>query len=685
MSSSNKNLREKNLYSPSFCEQLDIFGLNYTFLIEGNDSIQTFFGSLLTMIYVFLTVGLFFGFGMDLYQRKRPKVSLNNEILEYQKYSLSNQNFSLAFRVEDQLGQMVTDERIIYLEVLFFKFELNEKGTWDFAGGAQLPIKRCYDISEKVALATEKKFNVSLAAWNCIDFSNFTLGGNWDGSFVYGLNINTRQCMKPNNNTDKNANSNPIYNNSAKNCLEDVVMKENFQNVFTGANYFYSYLYMEALPIMDDFENPIKTHLVNKYETLSLKVAKRAIQKYKVVSIDNNNGWMFDDVQRTNYYSSDTIATDFSLKEEFQQDVLYNHMIYFGNKAEIYKRNYTKIQEVIANVGGFTGLFYKFFLIIYSYIGKYLKYDFLFRKFDFEKKDIEKNELIQRYYNKSINNSRSYDIQNSKIFRSFNSQKKKVENLKKCDISNINNINGSNLKNKNKEVLSKNSENKNPLNDYKYKNYFESNFAFPDKKINNFISELSLSANDNENVINDKHDSCSKVKISENQNAITDNNINNNLNDPSFVNGFKESGTNNFVEILNSVDGKPNQKKLNYNPINIHLQKKKAKNLILYKIIISDICSKQKNEFYNNNLFQKKLNIFDYFKNIFDFQVLREILFEEYSKSIYVKNALLQSNEIKNFKNNLKSNENENAGGIYWLQFDHFLFNLFNNININEL
>lgn len=117
MSSSNKNLREKNLYSPSFCEQLDIFGLNYTFLIEGNDSIQTFFGSLLTMIYVFLTVGLFFGFGMDLYQRKRPKVSLNNEILEYQKYSLSNQNFSLAFRVEDQLGQMVTDERIIYLEV----------------------------------------------------------------------------------------------------------------------------------------------------------------------------------------------------------------------------------------------------------------------------------------------------------------------------------------------------------------------------------------------------------------------------------------------------------------------------------------------------------------------------------------------------------------------------------------
>ena len=62
-------------------------------------------------------------------------------------------------------------------------------------------------------------------------------------------------------------------------------IKESFQSNVTGSNLFFSYLYLEGLPTLTDFNNPLKTNIVNDYEMLNLQLTKRKIQTFKKISV----------------------------------------------------------------------------------------------------------------------------------------------------------------------------------------------------------------------------------------------------------------------------------------------------------------------------------------------------------------------------------------------------------------
>jgi hypothetical protein len=276
---------------------LDIFGVSYNFLVEGGNKKKTIGGAILSIIYGFLFIGLFFGFGIDLYQRKRPKVSFSTVIDNYKEIPLSNNNFTYAYRVEDQLGKMITDESLIYNIVAYFKFSL-VNGTWIQDFQKFLDIKKCRDLTN--IKEKENYYNTSLHDWNCIDFDNITLGGNWDGNFVYGILINTYQCSNLTNN---------------RNCYSQDFIKKSFQNDLTSNNLFFSQMSMEVLPSMDDFENPLKTTLVNNYQILNLGLTKRKVNTFKSTKMKNDVGWFFSDVNEFSLSCGDSILDDFSFKD----------------------------------------------------------------------------------------------------------------------------------------------------------------------------------------------------------------------------------------------------------------------------------------------------------------------------------------------------------------------------------
>lgn len=165
----------------SYFNQIDTFGTEYSFLINGNRTYKTPIGAWVTLFYIFLVIGLFFGFGVDLYQRKNPKVSLNSENAPYEKVKLSNQNFTYAYRIEDKDGNLKVDDSMFGLKINFESLEIIN-GSWESLSKSEQSAKRCYDIpgyEEK-----EKIFNISLKSWYCLDFDNKTWGGGWDGNFV---------------------------------------------------------------------------------------------------------------------------------------------------------------------------------------------------------------------------------------------------------------------------------------------------------------------------------------------------------------------------------------------------------------------------------------------------------------------------------------------------------------------
>jgi hypothetical protein len=370
----------------SLFNELDIFGIGYNFLVDGKNKKKTMGGALLSLLYGFIFIGLFFGFGMDLYQRKRPKVSFNTVIGDYKEIPLSNKNFTYAYRIEDTLGKIVTDESIIRLETYYFKFTL-VNGEWINNIQKIMTNKRCREVA--YTKEKEKYYNLSLNDWYCLDFDNITLGGNWDGNFVYGFLINTYQCS---NSTDRT------------NCSSQDVIKKSFESDVTSSNYFYSDMSMEVLASMDDFQNPLKTNLLNRYELLNLGLTKRKVQTFKYTKMINDVGWFFSEVNEFLMASSDTLSTDFTFKDIWSQDIVFSQFLYFGKKMETFNRSYTKIQEIFAAIGGFSKFFYYIITLFYYATKKVYSNLFLMNNIFFENYE---EEIFLQQQNNIRSNSHS--------------------------------------------------------------------------------------------------------------------------------------------------------------------------------------------------------------------------------------------------------------------------------------
>lgn len=353
----------------------DMFGVGFNFLLDGSSKIRTGLGTLLTLFYICIIFSLFFAFGIDLYERKNPKISFNTQIENYKLVNVSNSNFIFAFRIEDQMSHIVQRDDMFSFEIIYFLYQMNQNGVWEIAKEQVLSQKKCYDFPD--IKQKEIYYNVSLAEWYCIDFNNTQIGGNWDGSFVAGFLIDTKQCI-------------------GKTCLNFQELEKQFDNNYTSSNYFFSYLYMESLPMMDNYNNPLKSTLVNHYEMLNLQVTKRNIQVFKKVEINDDRGWLFSGLEQQSTFASDSLSSDFTFKDPQRQDILFSYFLYLGRKLDGYNRSYTKVQQVFAAIGGFSRLFYSVLFFFYYSIGLTLKFIKLMNIIDFEEEESEGGRNLEK-------------------------------------------------------------------------------------------------------------------------------------------------------------------------------------------------------------------------------------------------------------------------------------------------
>lgn len=417
---------------------IDSFGVSYNFQIKTKDKFKTTLGALFTILYYLVILILFFQLGEDVYKREKPKVSLNTDIKNYQEVQLSNKNFTYAYRVEDKTGLQVKDRSKFYQKVLYFHYEM-VNGTWNNLLEKYLPEFKCSEISYNDE--RERYFNISLENWNCIDFDNIKLGGNWDGNFVYGLEILTMQCQ---NGTDQICSSKEEINNF-------------FSPEVQGNRIFYSDLSMEIYPSMDDYEAPLKTHLVNNYELLNMGLIKRNIKTFKSTKMVNDIGWFLPDyLNQELILSTDTTFRDFTFKNPENSFQLFDQFLYLGRKVDTYNRSYYKIQEAIAAVGGFSRILFIILNFIFFYAAQTYRSLFLISNLFNGKEEIN---ICKNKYRPVFNNSnRNNTFNNSEVNRlnfarkdfrknflvnlnNFESINKNIlRSESKIDVSNISNV-----------------------------------------------------------------------------------------------------------------------------------------------------------------------------------------------------------------------------------------------------
>lgn len=370
--------KNKNCFADALTS-IDTFGINFNFHVNGSDKLKTGSGATITIIYVIILVGLFMGFGIDLYERKKPKVSLNTDAKEHSVIKLSNKNFTYAFRLENIYGQKMDDKSKVYQEVGYLHY-ISDNGTWKLMFLESLPVTNCSDLS--YTTEKEKYYNISLRDWNCINFDNLTFGGNWDGNFVYGLIIYTKQCT---NNTDTIC--------SSKEEIKKYISLEDEPSAL-----FYSDLSLEVYPRMQEIDSPLISKFVNRYEMLNLGLYKRKVQTYKITNMINDVGWFLPEIKNEDpIVSSDFVQSDFSFKSLWTNDILYTQFIYLGRKVDTYNRSYVKIQEVFASIGGFSKICFFLINCLYRYLANTYRSLYLLSNisFDYQKGNHNEGSIIR--------------------------------------------------------------------------------------------------------------------------------------------------------------------------------------------------------------------------------------------------------------------------------------------------
>ena len=121
------------------------------------------------------------------------------------------------------------------------------------------------------------------------------------------------------------------------------------------------------MPTLDDYDEPIKTTLINRYEMLDTKIVKKHIQIFKESSVNDDRGWIFSDIDIKSVHASDILLNDLTFKDD-EDSILFAYYMYFGKKYENYNRTYMKVQEVIASIGGFSKFFHLIVSIFYNHI-----------------------------------------------------------------------------------------------------------------------------------------------------------------------------------------------------------------------------------------------------------------------------------------------------------------------------
>jgi len=89
-------------------DKIDILGPQIGLRINNHQVYKSRIGGILTILIAFISVGVFFGFGADLFSRINPSVMVNRLVNPDPSYTVSHLNF--LFAIYDQASDKVFEE-----------------------------------------------------------------------------------------------------------------------------------------------------------------------------------------------------------------------------------------------------------------------------------------------------------------------------------------------------------------------------------------------------------------------------------------------------------------------------------------------------------------------------------------------------------------------------------------------
>ena len=408
----------------------DIYSKRICFFYNNQEKISSYFGLLLTLVYIFASLILFILELIKAIQRKEMKVY---DTTIYSKdmpiIDIDIEQFYFAFGLEyPGTATRYIDESIYTAKITYLD---RQKIKDDFVTVVEkdLEFEKCNVDNfgkDYQNLFVKDELNNSY----CLKDFNYTL--TFAGSYKYERITYIRIMVYPCVNSTKNNNSckpQEEIDHRLNSGYFSIVLKDFGLN---PSNYTYP-----RIPTLQDL-----------YTTIDKRISKNYILNFGVTEIHTDKGIINSHVNKEKYLQFRKVLETFSLREEKDYNSGKNLILVqlrLEDTLLVQARTYTKISEIFSRIGGYMQLMNTVFLLLTSIINKInSEIKIINSIFNF---NIKENKMILKL--KSFRNS-------SKILTITNNNKKKIFSSNIVTNNNINNIDNEN-KSKNHLILKDNT------------------------------------------------------------------------------------------------------------------------------------------------------------------------------------------------------------------------------------
>lgn len=315
-------------------KKIDFIGHELKPSIAGNSIIATAIGGCLSIILILTSIAALIFFGQELIMREKPLARTYSRVDA--TLSQETSKFPIAFGVFSNSGinlsnsEEVRNDFKLYADILSFR--INEQGK---------------------NLASLKTFPVVLCSSSIVgeEFSNKMTANGFDVNNFFCMDLSS---LPPEDRRVSQVNGTPgsntirVYFNmcdpaKVKNCGKTY---EKYESIYVTASFFDKFIDLKS------FSDPIKENMINHTVPVSKKF--EAMVRFKI----NNNvlitdeGYIFSSLDEKTFVSIDNYERNFTDLNEITRTIAILEF-QANTKETITERAYLKIQELMANMGGF--------------------------------------------------------------------------------------------------------------------------------------------------------------------------------------------------------------------------------------------------------------------------------------------------------------------------------------------
>jgi hypothetical protein len=335
--------------SRSNWEYLDFLSVEAKLYIKGKDRYKTKFGFLMSILS-FISICVLSGFFMKFYIEKVDVsvIFIKESIKEVLFMDLNYKPF--FFKLEDINGQDL-DPRLLSLTIRYFSYNTKEGYTWlDLETEACKFEKHLPDTKYKKMIE-----NVEFESHLCIRNDKYNLNITDDpiNNVLYYFNLYVNEC-----------NNSTLNNNT---CYPREVIKDYLSN----SNVYFRYYFPDFIIDHNNSTSPLQ----ESFTWIERKVYGDMFYGYneniKIVNYTSDEGTVMQDLRTWTLFGRDeSSSVDIALKgtASVPNTLSVFTISFVSGKLDYYKRNYPKLQSVVANIGGVI----KFIMTISNFLSQYI-------------------------------------------------------------------------------------------------------------------------------------------------------------------------------------------------------------------------------------------------------------------------------------------------------------------------